>query len=163
GRRAHRGGGSFRTADTGPDLTTSPGDPLPRADGPYDLPPITRTPVASIWVRVPSGATNSSTGPGGPNAALGESIPLSARTCTPSGVTPFVAVSTRSNVPGPVGVPPSVAGPSPLSVNVTPAGRSPAACSGDTYAGVPAISPLCVRLASSTARARPKSDSLTRS
>src|SRR5436853_5838904 len=40
---------------------------------------------------------------------------------------------------------------------------SPRACSGDMYCGVPATTPLCVRLASSTARARPKSLSLTRS
>ena len=40
---------------------------------------------------------------------------------------------------------------------------SPRACSGAMYCGVPAMTPLCVRLASSIARARPKSVSLTRS
>ena len=40
---------------------------------------------------------------------------------------------------------------------------SPLACSGDMYAGVPAMRPDCVRLASSTVRARPKSVILTRS
>ena len=41
--------------------------------------------------------------------------------------------------------------------------RLAAACSGDMYIGVPAMTPLCVRLASSAARARPKSVILTRS
>ena len=40
---------------------------------------------------------------------------------------------------------------------------SPRACSGAMYSGVPATTPLCVRLASSAARARPKSVILTRS
>ena len=39
---------------------------------------------------------------------------------------------------------------------------SPSACSGDMYIGVPAMTPDCVRLASSAARARPKSVILTR-
>ena len=38
---------------------------------------------------------------------------------------------------------------------------SPWACSGAMYIGVPAMTPLCVRLASSAARARPKSVILT--
>ena len=41
--------------------------------------------------------------------------------------------------------------------------RLACACSGAMYCGVPATTPLCVRLASSTARARPKSVILTRS
>src|SRR5207249_3842538 len=40
---------------------------------------------------------------------------------------------------------------------------TPWACSGAMYIGVPAIRPDCVKLASSTARARPKSLILTRS
>ena len=40
---------------------------------------------------------------------------------------------------------------------------SPRACSGAMYCGVPAMTPLCVWLASSTARARPKSVIRTRS
>ena len=40
---------------------------------------------------------------------------------------------------------------------------SPRACSGDMYWGVPAMMPVFVRLASSAARASPKSVNFTRS
>ena len=44
-----------------------------------------------------------------------------------------------------------------MSVRVSMRRESPAACSGDMYIGVPQIDPLCVRRASSAARANPKS------
>ena len=40
---------------------------------------------------------------------------------------------------------------------------SPLACSGDMYCGVPAMTPVLVKLASSAARASPKSVNFTRS
>jgi hypothetical protein len=50
-----------------------------------------------------------------------------------------------------------------LNRSLRASSASPRACSGDMYKGVPAITPDCDRLASSAARASPKSVILTRS